>query len=114
MDKEQIAIERLKMAALMSETYYEQPLIVTTSGGKDSDICVELARRAGIKFEIQHNLTTADAPQTIGHVKEQFKTLESEGIKCTINKPTYKGKRVSMWTLIPQKLIPPTRIARRV
>ena len=112
MDKEQTAIDRLKMAALMSETYYDMPLIVTISGGKDSDICVELARRAGIAFEVQHNLTTADAPQTIYHVREQFRELELAGIKCTINKPTYKGKSVSMWTLIPQKLMPPTRLVR--
>lgn len=34
------------------------------------------------------------------------------GVKCTINYPVYKGKRTSMWDLIPQKLIPPTRIMR--
>ena len=37
MDKEQKAIERMRLAAQMSETYYQKPLIVTTSGGKDSD-----------------------------------------------------------------------------
>ena len=31
MDKEQKAIARLKEAALMSETYYQKPLIVTTN-----------------------------------------------------------------------------------
>lgn len=35
-----------------------------------------------------------------------------DGIKCTIEMPTYKGERTSMWKLIPQKLMPPTRIAR--
>lgn len=34
MDKEQKAIERLKLASDMSLQYYEQPLIVTTSGGE--------------------------------------------------------------------------------
>lgn len=34
MDKECAAIERLRLAAEMSETYYEQPLIITTSGGQ--------------------------------------------------------------------------------
>lgn len=32
MDKEQKAIERLRLAAEMPETYYGKPLIVTTSG----------------------------------------------------------------------------------
>lgn len=35
-----------------------------------------------------------------------------DGIKCTIEMPTYKGEWTSMWKLIPQKLIPPTRTVR--
>lgn len=112
MDLEHKAIERLKVASEMSLTYYEQPLIITTSGGKDSDICLELAHRSGIPYEVQHSLTTADAPQTIYHVREQFRELELQSIKCKVSKPMYKGKRVSMWTLIPQMLTPPTRISR--
>lgn len=112
MDKLDKAIERLKLAAQMSETYYQQPLIVTTSGGKDSDVCLALAKIAGINYEVQHNHTTADAPETVYHVRDTFRRLESEGVKCTINWPTYKGKPVTMWTLIPQKLMPPTRIVR--
>ncbi len=112
MDKEQKAIARLKEAALMSETYYQKPLIVTTSGGKDSDVCIALALAAGIDFEVQHNHTTADAPETVYHVRETFKRLEEKGVKCTINRPTYKGTPITMWSLIPQKLMPPTRVAR--
>lgn len=41
-----------------------------------------------------------------------FKKLEMDGIKCMIEIPTYKGERTSMWKLIPQKLMPPTRLAR--
>lgn len=113
MDIEQKAIMRLQQAAEMSEAWYNgAPLIVTTSGGKDSDVCLELAQRAGIRFEVQHNHTTADAPETVYHVRDTFRRLEEKGIKCTINKPEYKGKPVSMWTLIPQKLMPPTRLVR--
>lgn len=111
-DLEKTAIERLRMAAQMSEKLYKAPLIVTTSGGKDSSVCVELARRAGIPFEVQHNLTTADAPETVRFVRAEFARLESLGIPCQINHPMYKGKRVSMWSLIPQKLMPPTRTVR--
>lgn len=112
MDKEQKAMERLRLAAEMSERYYDAPLIVTDSGGKDSAVCVKLAKNAGINFEVQHNHTTADAPETVRHVRERFKMLELEGVKCQINYPVYKGKPVSMWSLIPQKLMPPTRIVR--
>lgn len=111
-DIEKTAIERLRLASQMSEKLYNAPLIVTTSGGKDSSVCVELARRAGIPFEVQHNLTTADAPETVYFIRQEFARLEALGVPCSINYPTYKGERVSMWRLIPKKLIPPSRIKR--
>lgn len=112
MDKLDKAVERLKLAAKMSETYYQKPLIVTTSGGKDSDVCLALAKIAGINYEVQHNHTTADAPETVYHVRDTFRRLELDGVQCTINWPTYKGAPVTMWSLIPQKSIPPTRLLR--
>ena len=111
-DKEHIAIERLKAASDMSLSHYKKPLVVTTSGGKDSSVCVALAERAGIPFEVMHNHTTVDAPETVYFVRAEFKRLEEKGINCIINYPHYKGERVTMWSLIPQKLIPPTRIMR--
>lgn len=111
-DLEQIAIERLKTASDMSLQYYGQPLVITDSGGKDSSVCKELALRAGIPFEIMHNHTTADAPETVRFVRQEAKRFEDLGIKYTINMPTYKGQRTSMWGLIPQKLMPPTRLVR--
>ena len=112
MDLEQKSIERLRLAAQMSETYYEKPLVVTTSGGKDSDVCIALALEAGIDFEVQYSHTTADAPETVYHVRDTFRRLEAAGVKCTVNWPTYKGAPVTMWSLIPQKSIPPTRSKR--
>lgn len=111
-DKEQTAIMRLQTASAMSLKAYGLPLVVTTSGGKDSSVCVELAIRAGIPFEVMHNHTTADAPETVYFVRSEFKRLEGLGIKCTLNKPVYKGAPTSMWALIPQKLMPPTRLVR--
>lgn len=111
-DLEHIAIERLKAASEMSLQNYGLPLVVTDSGGKDSSVCKELALRAGIPFEIQHNHTTADAPETVRFVRQEAKRFEDLGIKYTINMPTYKGWRTSMWNLIPQKLMPPTRKVR--
>ena len=111
-DIEHIAIERLKAASEMSLQHYGLPLVITDSGGKDSQVCKELALRAGIPFEIMHNHTTADAPETVRFVRQEAKRFEELGIQYTINMPTYKGQRVSMWSLIPQKLMPPTRIVR--
>lgn len=112
MDKIAKAHERLLLASEMSLTYYEQPLIICISGGKDSDVLLHLAETAGIPFETQHNHTTVDAPETVYHVREQMRRLEGNGIKCSINMPTYKGSPVTMWTLIKQKKFPPTRRIR--
>lgn len=103
---------RLQEASKMSFTLYGLPLVITISGGKDSSVCIELAKRAGIPFEVMHNHTTADAPETVYFVRSDFKKIEAQGIKCVITYPMYKGKRTSMWDLIPQELMPPTRIVR--
>lgn len=111
-DLEKRAIERLKIGAEMSEQYYEKPLMITYSGGKDSDICVELAIRSGINFEVHNSHTTADAPETVRYIRQRFKEWESKGIKCEISKPMYQGKRTSMWDLIVKKGMPPARLMR--
>ena len=113
MDLEQTAIERLKMASEMSLRLYKQPLVVTYSGGKDSDVLLHLAGAAGIPYEALHSLTTADAPETVWHVRDTFRRLELAGVKCTIDTHrTPDGGNVTMWNLIPRKLMPPTRLVR--
>lgn len=116
MDLEHKAIERIKLASNMSFKYYGAPLVCTYSGGKDSDVMLELFKRSGIIFEVYHSLTTVDAPQTVWHIKEVFKELEENGIKCTIDKheqadESGKKYRVTMWNLIPKRGIP-TRMSR--
>lgn len=112
MDLEQKAFERLRLGAEMSKQYYDAPLIICYSGGKDSDVLIQLAINSGIDFEVLHNHTTADAPETVRHIRDTFKRLELQGVKCIVEYPVYKGKRTSMWDLMPQKMIPPTRLIR--
>lgn len=112
MDKEKLAIARLQDAARLSLHRFKKPLRVTYSGGKDSQVLLALAERAGIDFEVINSHTTADAPETVYFIRRQFHELELRGEKCNILMPRYKGKPVSMWTLIPQKGMPPTRMAR--
>lgn len=112
MDKEQMAIARLQDAARLSLHRYGKPLLITYSGGKDSQVLVALAERSGIDFEVVNSHTTADAPETVYFIREQFSKMEGRGINCNIEKPRYKGKPTSMWSLIPQKMMPPTRLVR--
>ena len=112
-EKVDIAVKRLQEAAAMSQTLYEQPLVITYSGGKDSDTILKLAQIAKIPFEVLHSHTTVDAPETVYHVREKFRELELAGVKCEIDYHVQPdGKRMTMWNLIPRKTMPPTRTVR--
>lgn len=111
-DKIDKAIESLRMAEKIARDFYDKPVVVTYSGGKDSDVLLNLAIKSGIDFEVSHSITTVDAPQTNRHVNEVFAELKEKGIKAYKTMPTYKGKPVNMFSLIAQKGIPPTRLVR--
>lgn len=55
---------------------------VAYSGGKDSDVILELARMSGIKFRAIYRNTTIDPPGTIAHVK-------SNGVEILQPKQTF-------------------------
>jgi phosphoadenosine phosphosulfate reductase len=113
MDLEQSAFEALRFASAQSLKIYKQPLVIKYSGGKDSDVLLHLARKSGIPYEVLHSLTTADAPETVWHVRDTFRRLELANVKCTIDTHrTPDGGNATMWNLIPRKLMPPTRIKR--
>lgn len=107
--------QALRLAADMSKTYYNAPLILTYSGGKDSDVMLHLAESCldSTDFEVLNSHTSVDAPETVYHIREVFKRLNAKGIKTTINYPKDKdGNHETMWTLIPKKKMPPTRLQR--
>ena len=47
----------------------EQPIEIAYSGGKDSDVILQLAKEAGIHYRAIYRNTTIDPPGTIAHVK---------------------------------------------
>lgn len=49
----------------------EGPIEVSYSGGKDSDVILELAKMAGIPYRAIYKNTTIDPPGTIKHCKEK-------------------------------------------
>lgn len=49
---------------------YNGVIEISYSGGKDSDVILQLAKEAGIHFEAIYKNTTIDPPGTIVHVKE--------------------------------------------
>lgn len=99
-DKVADAIEALK-AFEPKEGYY-----VAFSGGKDSVVVKALCDMAGVKYDAHYNVTTVDPPELVRFIKEQYPDV-------SMDIPHYHdGKPVTMWNLIPRKLLPPTRLMR--
>ena len=48
---------------------YDGEIEIAYSGGKDSDVILQLAKEAGIKYRAIYKNTTIDPPGTLGHVR---------------------------------------------
>ena len=101
------AYERYRWAAKEAERLFDMPLVVQYSGGKDSDVILQLAKESGVPFRVAHNLTTADPPDNVYYIRRVFARLREEGIDCRINVP----KR-SLWKIMRETLVIPSRIMR--
>lgn len=76
------------------------------SGGKDSVVLKALADMAGVKYDAHYCVTSVDPPELVRFIKEQHPDV-------VLDFPRDKdGKVVTMWSLIPRKQMPPTRLAR--
>ena len=49
---------------------YDGEIEISYSGGKDSDVILQLAKEAGIKYIAIYKNTTIDPPGTLQHVRE--------------------------------------------
>lgn len=57
------------------EKKYNGVIEIAYSGGKDSDVILQLAKESGIKYEAIYKNTTIDPPGTIKHVKDMGATI---------------------------------------
>lgn len=100
LDKIDTAMERLRLFE-PEEGYY-----LAFSGGKDSVVIKALADMAGVKYDAHYNATSVDPPELVNFIRERYPEVEWEY-------PRDKdGERITMWNLIPPKLMPPTRRVR--
>ena len=106
--------EVLKVAVKLSQTYYKKPIVICYSGGKDSDVLLDIAIKTLNKkdFRVLNSHTTLDAPETVYYIREKFAVLKAQGYTCDISYPMYKGKRDSFWKLCERRKRLPTRITR--
>ena len=103
-DKEKIALERIKTFRNKEEG---KKNIVAFSGGKDSLVLKDLVKRAGIEVEFVYSPTSVDPPELIRYIRQHHKD-----VKFKPYEKDAEGKEITMWTLIPKKLMPPTRMVR--
>ena len=87
------AIDRIKKHE-PPEGYY-----LAFSGGKDSVVILDLAKRADVKFQAHYNNTTVDPPELVQFIRTFPEVIISQ-------------PEISMWKLIIKKRMPPTRRVR--
>ena len=92
-DKVKDALEMLR------EFEPEEGYYLAYSGGKDSTVLLDLARRSGVKFDAHYNLTTVDPPELVYFIRTQPDVI-------------IESPEKTMWELIVEKGMPPTRVVR--
>ena len=80
------------------------------SGGKDSCVLKELADMAGVKYDAHYSVTSVDPPELVRFIKEYHPDVAFDFPREDPDDPD--SPVITMWSLIPQKKMPPTRIAR--
>ena len=93
-DKVAIAIQRLKDYE-PDDGYY-----LAFSGGKDSVTIKALADMAGAKYDAHYALTTVDPPELVKFIKREHKDVK------------IKHPDITLWQLIVERTMPPTRMVR--
>lgn len=99
-DKVEIAVQRLK-SFVPPEGYY-----VAFSGGKDSQCVYHLCEMAGVKFDAHYAVTSVDPPELVRFIRKNYPDVEWE------RQYDRNGKPITMWSLIAEHTVPPTRKAR--
>ena len=84
---------------MLREFEPEDGYYLAYSGGKDSTVLLDLARRSGVKFDAHYNLTTVDPPELVRFIRTQPDVI-------------IESPEKTMWELIVEKRMPPTRVVR--
>lgn len=106
------SIERIKSFEPL-EGYY-----VAFSGGKDSQCIYHLCKMAGVKFDAHYAITSVDPPELVRFIKENYPDVEFshqywfDGKEEHYYPKTGMPKPITMWNLIVDHTVPPTRKAR--
>ena len=99
--------QKIRTAIQRLQTYQpDDGYFVAFSGGKDSQCIYHLCQLAGVKFDAHYSVASVDPPELVRFIREKYPAVAMEI-------PHDKdGNPITMWNLIPQNLMPPTRVMR--
>lgn len=109
--KVETAIKRLQ-AFEPPEGYY-----VAFSGGKDSQCVYHLCKMAGVKFDAHYAVASVDPPELMRFIRKNYPDVIWERPYYSDGKPEHyhpdgRPKQITMWSLIADHTMPPTRKVR--
>lgn len=86
---------RLIQGGAKAAKQHGQPIEICYSGGKDSDVILELAKMSGVDFRAIYKNTTIDPPGTIKHVRENgVKVMQPQmSFRQIVEKKGLPGRR---------------------
>lgn len=112
-DKVEVAIERIRDFATIFRSEAKQGYYLAFSGGKDSVVCKKLLDMAGVKYDAHYQITTVDPPELVRFIKTEYPDVQMEHSYWKEDGRFHKaGDPITMWNLISEKLMPPTRLVR--
>jgi phosphoadenosine phosphosulfate reductase len=101
------SIDRLKTFQ-KDDGYY-----LAFSGGKDSVVCKALCDMANVKYDAHYRVSSVDPPDLVRFIRDQHPDVLRDVPRYgTRRGPEWEGKPITMWNLIPWKMMPPTRLVR--
>ncbi|MCJ7747876.1 MAG: phosphoadenosine phosphosulfate reductase family protein [Desulfobacterales bacterium] len=95
-NKVEMAIERIRLHQPRDGT----PIWLGFSGGKDSQAIYRLVEMSGVLFEAHYNVTGVDPPELVYFIRKNYPDVKRDLPEKT------------MWKLIVENRIPPTRLMR--
>lgn len=108
-EKIKTSVDRIQRFSPITDYYSdkgEKGYYLAFSGGKDSVVVKRLMDMAGVKYDAHYRITSVDPPELYRFIKNQHPDVQ-------MDYPRDKyGEVVTMWNLIPQKMMPPTRKVR--
>lgn len=99
MTKEEASIELIRKGEKLALSMHPDGYFVGFSGGKDSQVLLELVKRAGVKYKAYYSVTTNDPPKNVRFIREHypeviflhpkenfFKLVEKKGLPTMIKR----------------------------